>query len=292
VSEVAKLAHGEGIDAVVAAAKNDPSTGAQNISEALWQQAESLDAIGQHSEAIRKRGLREQVEELVSAANGLKAKGYAPLQRFGQYTLDVTSMEAGELKREFFGMYESKAALYQAERDMRELFPDATITPGTMNDQKYKLFQGMSLDAIALFAEATGASKNAAVPRLLQARVSVALGAQAAHPAEGHPRLHEDLQRVLASFVTSNARLASKNYHFGEMMRAAGKIPNHLGDISKEATKLVEYVQNPVEEASKIRGLLFVNFLGGSIASALTNMTQPVMMTLRSCRNSPTRPWQ
>ncbi|WP_347080563.1 hypothetical protein, partial [Escherichia coli] len=37
---------------------------------------------------------------------------------------------------------------------------------------------------------------------------------------------------------------------------------------------------NPVEEAAKIRGLLFTNFIGGSIASAAVNMTQPIMMTL------------
>lgn len=40
--------------------------------------------------------------------------------------------------------------------------------------------------------------------------------------------------------------------------------------------QLSEYVKNPQEEAQAIRGLqLFAQYLGGSIASAVVNMSQP-----------------
>jgi hypothetical protein len=41
----------------------------------------------------------------------------------------------------------------------------------------------------------------------------------------------------------------------------------------------VEYVKNPQEEAQAFRGLLFAQYLGGSVASAMVNMLQPVQMT-------------
>jgi len=89
----------------------------------------------------------------------------------------------------------------------------------------------------------------------------------------------EDAQRVLASFLTSNARAASANLHLGEMARMIEAIPKEKGDVKDEAIKLQQFVQNPTEEAAQIRGLLFVQYLGGSVASAMVNMTQPFMMT-------------
>ena len=59
---------------------------------------------------------------------------------------------------------------------------------------------------------------------------------------------------------------------------AAGAIRE--GDVKDEAIKLLDTVENPKETAGAFRGLMFVNFLGGSIASALVNVTQPVTMTL------------
>jgi hypothetical protein len=52
------------------------------------------------------------------------------------------------------------------------------------------------------------------------------------------------------------------------------------GDLKDEGVKLIETVQNPTDTAGVLRGLMFTHFIGGSIASALVNVTQPVMMTL------------
>ncbi|MFM7010967.1 MAG: PLxRFG domain-containing protein, partial [Betaproteobacteria bacterium] len=52
------------------------------------------------------------------------------------------------------------------------------------------------------------------------------------------------------------------------------------GDVKDEAIKLIDYIQNPGDEAATLRGLLFMQFLGGSVASAMVNMTQTFTMTL------------
>jgi hypothetical protein len=65
----------------------------------------------------------------------------------------------------------------------------------------------------------------------------------------------------------------------GEMQAAVEAIPQAKGDVKDEATDLVMYLQNPNEAAAGLRGFLFMQYLGGSIASALVNMTQPFTMT-------------
>lgn len=44
--------------------------------------------------------------------------------------------------------------------------------------------------------------------------------------------------------------------------------------------KLADYVRNPQEEAQALRGMLFTQYLGGSLASAMVNMTQPLAVTM------------
>ncbi|HOS87460.1 MAG TPA: PLxRFG domain-containing protein, partial [Burkholderiaceae bacterium] len=90
----------------------------------------------------------------------------------------------------------------------------------------------------------------------------------------------EDAGRVLAGFVYSNARQTSQNLHTGEMVQAANDIPKGMGELKDKATQLVEYIKHPQEEAQKVRGLLFAQYIGGSVASAMVNMTQPFTMTM------------
>jgi hypothetical protein len=43
---------------------------------------------------------------------------------------------------------------------------------------------------------------------------------------------------------------------------------------------LRSYIQDPQEEGQAVRGMLFAQYLGGSLASAFVNMTQPFQVTL------------
>jgi hypothetical protein len=85
------------------------------------------------------------------------------------------------------------------------------------------------------------------------------------------------MPRVLANFTTAAARHTAMSYHGAEMARLANDIK--AGDVKDEAIKLVRYLQDPMEEAQGIRAFLFAQYLGGSLANGLVNMTQPFMVT-------------
>ncbi|RZJ02634.1 MAG: PLxRFG domain-containing protein, partial [Haliea sp.] len=67
--------------------------------------------------------------------------------------------------------------------------------------------------------------------------------------------------------------------HMGDLGEAITKIPKQRGELKDAAMRLADYVKNPQEEGHVIRGMLFAQYLGGSIASAFVNMTQPVAVT-------------
>jgi hypothetical protein len=97
---------------------------------------------------------------------------------------------------------------------------------------------------------------------------------------KGIAGFNEDVGRVLAGFITSNARRTSANLHTGEIETSLKEIPQGEGQLRDYAGRLVDYVRNPQEEAAGLRGLMFAQFLGGSIASAAVNLTQPLTMTI------------
>lgn len=208
----------------------------------------------------------------------LKAEGYAPLMRFGKHTLHVT--KGG--KTEFFGMYESRIAANQATRQMKgdAEFAGADFQQGLMSAEAHKLFSGLPLDSLELFAKVTDSEDNPAYQDFLKLTKSNRSALKRMIHRQGIAGFSEDASRVLASFVTSNARAAAGSLNLGRAKEAAESIPKENGDLKDEAVKLIDYVQNPQEEAPMLRGLLFTNFIGGSVASALGNLTQPVTMTL------------
>ena len=104
-----------------------------------------------------------------------------------------------------------------------------------------------------------------------------------------------ELARAVAKFPTWPTdplhALAVLGEEFGELTKAMlqhtyephkGVTAQDIrdGDVQDEAIKLLDVVQNPTDTAGAVRGLMFVNFIGGSIASAVVNLTQPLTMTL------------
>jgi hypothetical protein len=218
----------------------------------------------------------------------LKRQGYAPLMRFGQYTVDVflTDEEGKPVRdadgndiRPFFGMFETEAEANKVARIMREEYPDFQVKQGVMSQAANELFKGVTPETVELFAKLQGDEQA----EMFQAYLKLAVNNRSAMKRlihrMGTAGFEQDPTRVLATFVTSNARAASGNYHFGEMLRATAEIPKDKGDVKDEAVKLLTYLQNPREEAAWMRSFLFAQFLGGSIASALVNMTQTFTTT-------------
>jgi predicted RNA methylase len=258
----AQLGKGVADPRVIAEAKARPWEGAKLIADAIRERDPKLAA---------------KIDGQIGKIIALKGQGYAPLMRFGNYTVYVVGPNG---EQEYFGMFESKREMNRMAREMQEQYPNATVTMGTRGEMGWQLFQGVSPDVLEVFAEALGVDQTAVFQEYLKKAVNNRNALTRLIKRKGVAGYSEDVPRVLASFVTSSARAASKAYNIGDLISAANAIPKDLGTLQDEAVALAKYLQNPQEEAGKLRGFLFVHFLGGSIASAITNMTQPILQTL------------
>jgi len=222
--------------------------------------------------------LRDDIREKYERIDKLKSEGYAPLMRFGKYKVFIADPETGDSL--FFGLYETRAAANRMARDLAEdpQFKDARIEQGVLSEDQYKLFNSVPVESLEMFAEAVGAEKSEVFQAYLRLAKNNRSALKRLIHRKGTAGFSEDVGRVLAAFVTSNSRLASGAINLTAANGAVQDIRD--GDIKDEAIRLVESVQNPKETAAGVRALLFTNFIGGSIASAMVNLTQPVTMTL------------
>jgi hypothetical protein len=215
-------------------------------------------------------GKYEQIEKL-------KGEGYAPLMRFGQFTVDVVD-EEGE--RVYFGMYESEHDAKVAAKRLAAEFPDTTISRGIVSEEEWRLFKGLSPATMEIFTDLAGLADSDLAQTWIKAATTNRSALRRHLHRQGIAGFSEDVSRTLAAFITSNARATSGGVHLGELEHSIAEIPKRMGDVKDEAVKLRDYVQNPQDEAQTLRGLLFTSFLGGSVASAAINLTQPITMTL------------
>jgi len=227
--------------------------------------------------------LADKVLEKAAKVKDLMDRGYAPLSRFGSNSLDVVDA-SGE--RVYFGLFESKAEANKMARQMLEQFPGATARQGTMSGEEFKMFAGVSPETVELFGEMLGLdatgdeAKDLAFQEYLKLSKASRSSMKRLIHRKGIAGFSEDPGRVLAGFVYSNARQTSTALHMGGLADAVTQIPQGNGELKDAAVRLHDYVKNPQEEAQAIRGLLFAQYLGGSIASALVNITQPMAVTM------------
>lgn len=207
----------------------------------------------------------------------LQNQGYAPFQRFGQYTLNV--QEEGSKDSEYFGMYEDEAEANKDYRIMQELYPNAKVTKGIMSQDDWQMFKGVTPETMETFAKLMGIDQEKAFQEYLKIGINNRSALKRLIHRKGTQGYSIDPQRVLATFLTSNARMASKNLHMGEMLDAISRIPKEKGDVKDEAVALYNYVQNPSAAGAAVRGALFTWYLGGSIASAAVNLSQSFTTT-------------
>ena len=72
-------------------------------------------------------------------------------------------------------------------------------------------------------------------------------------------------------------RLDSRGLHSIAIAHAVEDAPR--GDAKDEAIELFRYIDDPKEEAQRVRGLLSINYIGGSVASAAVNLSQTFNQT-------------
>lgn len=244
---------------------------------------DKVNAATGAEERAQWESVRERVSAKYKHIDDLKARGYAPLMRFGQYAVTVKRKTAEGDQIEVFQLFESQREANAAARNLRESYGDepVDVIQDVLPQEAYKLFSDMAPETVELFADLVGVERTEAFEAWLRLAKSDRSALKRLIGRKGTAGYSEDVSRVLAAFITSNARAASSSLHLGDMAAAiadmrARRVP---GDVIDEAEKLREYVQNPQEEAARIRGLLFVQYLGGSIASAMVNMTQSFTMT-------------
>ncbi|MDH1477557.1 PLxRFG domain-containing protein [Comamonas thiooxydans] len=247
-----------------------------------------LDMLEQDAKAVPDNRDRlaiqmQQIRKRLEDAKALQESGYAPLSRFGRFTVDVVDA-AGE--RQYFGMYETMREANTAARNFRLTFPDATVEQGTMSQQAYKLFAGVTPESLELFGNMLGLDSegNEAQDKAFQEYLKLTKNNHSALKRMIHRKgtagFSEDVGRVVANFVYSNARQAAAGLNVGALDKAINAIPKDQGELKDLAMGLRSYIQDPQEEGQAVRGMLFAQYLGGSLASAFVNMTQPFQVTL------------
>ncbi|QNK68448.1 PLxRFG domain-containing protein [Variovorax sp. PAMC26660] len=244
----------------------------QYLQELQREQPDRASQIADTMNGIVKRA--DKVKEL-------QDKGYAPLSRFGKYTVDV--MEGEE--RQYFGLFETAREANAMAEKMAQEYGEANVTQGTLSDEAFKMFAGITPESLELFGNMLGLdtdgsnAQDQAFQEYLKLTKTNRSAMRRLIHRKGIAGYSEDVGRVLASFIYSNSRQTAAGLHMGDLGEAVNEIPKAQGELKDAAVRLAEYVKNPQEEAQAVRGLLFAQYLGGSIASAFVNMTQPVAVT-------------
>lgn len=251
----------------------------ENVEGEMKQAKNALNNATGELESIKST--IAELYKTLARADKLKGEGYFPLMRFGKYTVDVSETDGmtGERERHYFGTFESEADANKMARVMREEYPQAEIETGILDDSSWRLYPGLSPEVVESFARMTGTSGHELFQEYLKSAVNNRSAMKRLIHRKGVPGFSGDINRTLATFVMSNARLASSHYHMGDLRKAVEAIPKGMGDVKEQAVKLAIYLTNPTEEFSGLRNFMFFNFLGGSIASALTNLTQVPLAT-------------
>ena len=218
-----------------------------------------------------------RLDQMMDKTRFLQDSGYMPALRFGQYAVTVKDV-GGQVQH--FEMFESKLVANIAAGKLARQYPGSTVERAVMNPEQYAMFKGVSPETVELFAKFTGADQSEAYQNYIALAKSARSVMQRQLKRKGIAGFSQDPTRVMAAFLTSNARQSAINMNRGEITDAlASKTLARKGDVQHEAQKLNDYMSNPVEEARRLRGFMFMNFMGGSIASAVTNLTQPVLQT-------------
>lgn len=264
------------------------------LREAVFVIEQHINSLIQASPKKEKslKGTLKEIKESKFRTDKLKDDGYAPLSRFGQYTVDVVDSDGN---REYFGMFESayEARKMKAEMDALYLDPNAdpnaipeyTVTQGALSNEEFKLFAGVTPETAELFGEMLGldATGDKAADEAFQEYLKRTKNNRSAMKRLMHRKgikgYSEDVGRVLASFIYSNARHTSAALNMGNLDRSIADIPKGEGQLKDAAVKLAQYIKNPQEEGQLIRGWMFAQYLGGSIASAAVNLTQPIAVS-------------
>lgn len=247
--------------------------------------ASQADIVNDRAEIEKLHEMIDDVKAMFEHVDNLKRAGYMPLSRFGKYS--VTAFNDDGSVAEFM-RYETDAEAKIWQKELSKKYK--RVERGVIPTNPSSLFAGADPETVALFIdkvrEIDGVNVNDAVfQEWYRSAVSDRSALKRMLERKGTAGFDTDLEKVLASFLTSNARFAANNYNRGDMLDVLQFLQTdpaykRKGDVYDEAKQLFDYVQNPADPFTVGRSLMFTWFMGGSIASAAVNMTQPLTMTL------------
>ena len=275
---------------------DDPSIARSSITNEIAPQIRVLDSlIALKESALDQDGLLEyqrqknalvslmqKVEKVFDTADKLKAAGYAPLMRFGKYTVTVELVDQGADGKpiiEYFGKFDTEAEALAVKKQMEVAYSgdEYRVSSGVASQSAHELYAGVSPETIAIFGEAVGAGEIA--EKYYQLVLSERNALKRRMQRKGTAGYSQELPRVLSNFITSNARFAAQRLYLRDVNSTIRSIPREKGDVLDEAIELKKFILDPNDAGSSISSILFSFFLGGSVAAAGINLTQTMTMT-------------
>lgn len=275
---------------------DDPSIARSSITDEIAPQIRVLDSlIALKESALDQDGLLEyqrqknalvslmqKVEKVFDTADKLKAAGYAPLMRFGKYTVTVELVDQGNDGKpivEYFGKFDTEAEALAVKKQMEAAYSgdEYRVSSGVASQSAHELYAGVSPETIAIFGEAVGAGEIA--EKYYQLVLSERNALKRRMQRKGTAGYSQELPRVLSNFITSNARFAAQRLYLRDVNSTIRSIPREKGDVLDEAIELKKFILDPNDAGSSISSILFSFFLGGSVAAAGINLTQTMTMT-------------
>lgn len=229
------------------------------------------------------------VKAIFERAEALKAAGYAPLMRFGRYVVTVRAIdpESGAQQRDDDGQpitlerhhFETEGEARFAKGQLEAKYAvrdDAGVSWSKTTEERHQLYAGVSPETIAMFGDILG--EQEATEKLIQAVVSERSVMKRLLERKNTPGWSEDIQRTLATFITSNARYASQKLFMREIRETAHFMEQ--GDAQTEAKRLITDVLQSTDDAgSGVSTAAFTWFIGGNIGSAITQLFQVPLQT-------------
>lgn len=238
-----------------------------------------IDALtnGKPEKADARQAAIEAIDRVYKKANDLKDQGYVPLMRFGKYFVRIYNPTTGEVAYRQHFESESERNLFYRNYDQSKIPAGYEIEQGQINELQHKLFQGVSPETVALFAKESGLPIGDAETAYIKYAVQNNHALKRLLKRQGIDGFDNDLKRVLASFVMSNARYSANQSYNPAIDESITNIEDPA--FQEDAIRLRDYSLDTQEELAAVKNFAFVWYMGFSAMFGVVNLTQPLLQT-------------
>lgn len=232
---------------------------------------------GKPEKAEARQAAIEAIDRVFKKANDLKDQGYVPLMRFGKYFVRIHNPTTDEVAYRQHFESESERNLFYRNYDQSKIPVGYEIEEGQINELQHKLFQGVSPETVALFAKESGLPIRDTETAYIKYAVQNNHALKRLLKRQGIDGFDNDLKRVLASFVMSNARYSANQTYNPAIDESITNIKDPA--YQEDAIRLRDYSLDTQEELAAFKNFAFVYYMGFSAMFGVVNLTQPLLQT-------------